>query len=52
MRNNSSAWPQAVIVALQQRLASRGLYQGALDGRVGDGTLRAVDALAAGAKGK
>jgi TPR repeat protein len=52
MKTNSRAWPMAVLAALQQRLRDKGLYGATIDGRIGPNTIRAIDALAATAKGR
>ncbi|WP_227287720.1 hypothetical protein [Boseongicola sp. H5] len=38
-------WPEAIAHTLQQHLARRGLYTGAIDGRIGPGAQAAMEVL-------
>jgi TPR repeat protein len=48
LKSGWSKWTPEFLVAFQRRLYDLGLYKGAIDGRFGDATLAAIDALDAG----
>ncbi len=48
MKGNAESWDQLVREDLQELLEAHGYYQGEIDGVFGPGTLRAIDAAAAG----
>ncbi|WP_227287722.1 peptidoglycan-binding domain-containing protein [Boseongicola sp. H5] len=45
LARSAADWPELTARALQSRLADRGLYTGAVDGRIGPGTRTAMEAL-------
>lgn len=46
-KKNSSKWPHGFLQAFQSRLADRYSYQGASDGKLGSGSMTAIDTLCA-----
>jgi TPR repeat protein len=45
MKTNSRAWHKDVLTTLQRYLRDEGLYSGNIDGDIGPGTIRAIEAL-------